>query len=224
MSSTSPASIRAWLRRSPQPASLLIETEEGDEKRIRISDDARNRWKSAVESVHAAGAVKVQALDEEGTILRAIRLESEEAQEDPHEAMQRQADEYEKRLSKERRDNAMMLDRYGDRLNEAFERGSQSAGQGLEELKDCVRILTENFVTAITNIHNLAVNLANTTIAAAEAAAAAHSDENPNDGMVSQVIAAGVTKALGMPLPGATPPPKKPNGSGGIKAPKQEEE
>jgi hypothetical protein len=63
--------LRAWLCRQPHPSSLLCALSDGGERKVRIGV-SRSRWRDAEEA--CAGAVRVEALDEHGEVLRVIDL------------------------------------------------------------------------------------------------------------------------------------------------------
>jgi hypothetical protein len=149
-------SLRSWLRRNPQPAEIRVINEDDEEKVIKLSSDARNRWKGAEEAIYSARARSVQCLDADGAILRAmpITTDAEGNEVDDSEVL---AKRYEKELKGERRELGLVLDRYGDRLNEAFERGAAAANVSQDNLVQLVQILTQNLSMAITNIHNLSL-------------------------------------------------------------------
>lgn len=68
MSNPSTTSIRAWLQRSPHPASLRTD---GGET---IALVGRNKWIEALTAIEALGPESLEALDKDGNILRAIKL------------------------------------------------------------------------------------------------------------------------------------------------------
>jgi len=158
-----------WLRAEPQPHSLRIRTEDGETKTIELTEKARNRWKTAEAAIHAARAVACECLNKAGSILRSRTLEPEDedagpGDKDPVEAVRRK---YERQVSTERQELAAVLDRYGDRMNEAFDRGAAAAGTSQENLVSLVEVLTTHLAHAITNLHNVSVNLANVVQATA---------------------------------------------------------
>lgn len=159
--------LRAWLRAPPQPDQFRVRTEDDETRTIELSPNARNRWKSAEEAVRACRAVVVECLDKKGSILRSHELELEDDGDGEHGAKDPLAVYRKARIGDEkdraadRRELAMMLDRYGDRLNEAFERGAQAAGVSQDNLVGLVETLTGHLGAAITNLHNVSVNFAN---------------------------------------------------------------
>jgi hypothetical protein len=152
-------SLRSWLRRQPQPSEVRIVNEDDEEKVIKLSSDARNRWKGAEEAIYSARARTVQCIDAEGAIIRAMKLETD-AEGNELDDADVMAKRYEKELKGERRELALVIDRYGDRLNEAFERGAQAANVSQDNLVQLVTILTNQLGLAITNVHNLSLQYA----------------------------------------------------------------
>lgn len=66
--------FRRWLKETPQPAALRID--ENEKKTIKVSKQ-RSCWSEAEKSVLAMDATLVEALDNQGNILRAFRLKDE---------------------------------------------------------------------------------------------------------------------------------------------------
>jgi hypothetical protein len=157
------ASLRAWLRRSPQPAKLRVRTEDDELRTIELSDDVRNRWKAAEEAVLACRATSVECLNAKDGILRAQKLEVEARDDDDDERSDGGYDRkgIERTVSRERRDMAAMLEAQGRAINEAHERGAAAANTGQEHLVALVDVLTHHLTQAITNVNNLSVNYAN---------------------------------------------------------------
>ena len=63
------SSLRAWLRRNPQPHSVQVVTEDDEIKPIKLSADARNRWKGAEDAINSIPQGRhVQCLDADGVI------------------------------------------------------------------------------------------------------------------------------------------------------------
>jgi len=98
------------------------------------------------------------------------------------------------------REQALMLDRYGDRLNEAFDRGAAAASVSQENLVNMVESLMQHWTMAITNLHNVSINLAN----------ALQGQESPDAGsmtpqLLAQVIGMAAAKAMGPASPSSPP-------------------
>jgi hypothetical protein len=171
--------LRSWLRRAPKPARLRIKTSD-DEERIIELGAGRTKWHACEETVRTSGAVSVQALDRDDKILRACRLSEEDLEADDDEDKAQKRDE--RAVGKERRELAGVLDAYGKRMNDSFLAGAEAAGRSQENLVALVEVLTQHLSLAITNLHNVSVNLANVVQQAA-------GDENPNAGLLGQVLA-----------------------------------
>jgi hypothetical protein len=198
------SALREWLRKRPHPAQVRVRTEDGEERMLGISADTRGRWKSLEESVLASDARVVELLDKEGAIIRAQRIEFDEDGEEQYD--ERRKNE-ERRVSRERRDLADFCDVYGKRLNEAYERGAAAANTGQENLVSLVEVLTNHLSLAITNLHNVSVNLANMVTEHA-------GDEGGSGTALERVLGAVAVRSLGGPQP-TTPAP--PNGKKGAK-------
>lgn len=185
------ATLRAWLRRTPQPARLRVRTVDDEERTIELSADGRNKWRNAEEAIVAARAIVVECLDASGAILRAQELEheSDEASGDYDRARE------EKAIGKERRELAQVLDRYGAKLTDAFRAGADAAGQSSSSLIELVQALTGHLTLAITNLHNVSVNLATYVQTHAET----QGTEGPtqNQQLLATVLGAAMRQGLG---------------------------
>src|SRR5260370_10239159 len=157
--------LRSWLRRLHRPASLRIHTGDGEERIIDLGDK-RFRWNACEETVRAAGAVKVEALDKDGKIGRGTRIAEDDASSGNDEEAQEKYSA--KILAGERREMGAMFDRYGHGIKEAYLAGSTAASASQDKLVDLVEVLTQHLSLAITNLHNVSVNLANIVQEAAQ--------------------------------------------------------
>lgn len=209
------SSLISWLRKNPQPHSLAVRTEDDELKPVKLlPGNARNKWKSAEETIHAMRAVSVECLDKDGEVIRAWKLREIDG---PNELAAEDPDDKRMRLALKDRDQAtaQMLDRYGDRLNEAFERGAAAANTGQDSLVALVETLTGHLSLAITNLHNVSVNLANFIVKAGGGEDIQQG--NPaNDAAMAQLLAGMATRFLsnGGPAQGGGPA-EKPNGKAG---------
>lgn len=174
--------LRSWLRRTPRPRKLRMETTDGQQKTLDLGSK-RLRWNAVEESVRAAGAITVEALDAEGNVLRAVRLEDDDGN-----APESDEDKSDKAVSKAQTAMAAMLDRYGDRMVKAFEAGATASSTGQDKLVELVDTLTAHLSHAIAGLHTASVNLANYIQATAQNEGGA-----PNEAMLSRVL----TLALG---------------------------
>jgi hypothetical protein len=189
--------LRAWLRRAPKPFKLRIKDVDGEERDILLGK-GRTRWHATEETVRTSGAVSVQCLSEDGTILRAQRLSEDDIEADPETDGAKQAD---KAVSKERRELAGLLDAYGNRMNQSFREGAAAASVSQDKLVELVEVLTGHLAIAITNINNLSVNLSNAIQATAR----------DGDGGGSQ-NAALLAQVMGLALGAGPSHPPAPNG------------
>jgi hypothetical protein len=183
--------LRSWLRKAPKPARVRAVTEDGEQKLIEIPADARTRWKGLEEAVLACRAATVECLDSNGTVLRAQRLHVDDEQETDGASERREVERFQ---SRERREMGSLLDAYGRQINAAFDRGAAAANTGQEHLVDLVTILTQNLATAITNVHNLSVNLANAL------ATGRNEDEGGPEALLGKVMGLVAAKAVSAPV------------------------
>ncbi len=197
------SSLRTWLRKAPKPARIRVRTVDGEERLVELSADLRGRWKGAEEAVLAMSAVSVECLDEKGATLRAMRLEPDG---DPDEASPATSTEKAVALAvgKERREMAGILDAYGKQLVAAFHAGAAAANVGQDHLTQLVGDLTGNLTSAITNVHNMAVNLANVLT---EHADGSDDKQSMNANVLMALLAGGGR--------GGAPPHANGNGKGG---------
>jgi hypothetical protein len=196
MSADDPVDIRRWLRTHPQPARLRVRTVDGDERMIELDESARNRWTHAEQSIRASQAYVVECLTVDGAILRSLMIDAAAADAGVESAEDKEDRHAEKRIASERRELAAVLDRYGNRLNEAFQRGAAAANTGQEHLVGLVETLTAHLSTAITSLHNVSVNFANTMQALAQTNEAPD-QHTQNQEMLTKVLGAAAAQAMG---------------------------
>jgi len=191
--------LRQFLRAAPQPDK--VRARKGDEEQdIALADQVRHRWRIAEEAILSWGAESVECLNAKGAILRTFTITEadESARERDREGLAR---------TNEYKGMAAMLDAYGERLNEAFDRGAAASSTSSDSLISLVEVLTVHLSHAITNLHNVSVNLANVI-----------SGKDPEEGTVPQSQAAlqGLlmqVAARAFPQAPAAAPPPKPNGA-----------
>jgi hypothetical protein len=187
--------LRAWLRKPPQPARVRIRTQDDEVRIIQLSEHARNRWGAAEEAIIAAGAVSVECLDANDAILRGQRLEIEVEDPDEGPGGDQERIRSDKLLSRERRDIAAIVDSVMRNQNESFRRGTEAANTGQTNLLKIVETLADHLSLAITNVHNISANYAlAVTGSAAE-------DENPNQKLLAKVIELAGAKAAAQAQP-----------------------
>ena len=199
--------LRSWLRRKPTPARIRLRLEDGEERYVDIPGSTRNRWQTVETACLMSGAEVVECLDAKGGILRAMPIEDTEEVKGDHER-DRLASELERSekgkanaLATDRREQALMLDRYGARLNEAFEHGAAAANTGQENLVSLVETLTSHLSMAITNLHAVSVNFANSI----QQQATGEEGGTDNTAMLAKVLGLAAMRAMG---PGAATVPE----------------
>jgi hypothetical protein len=197
-----------WLRRQPNPAKIRIRLDNGEERIIEpAAKNKRGRWKVVEATIKAYPNVSaVEKLDKNDASLDAFTDFDGEEEDDSSRSFSKEmaaADERrEAGLSRDRREIALVLDRYGDRLNEAFDRGAAAASVSQENLVNMVESLMAHWTMAITNLHNVSINLAN--------ALQGQEGQEPSSmtpQLLAQVIGMAAAKAMG---PAATPPNGEP--------------
>jgi hypothetical protein len=155
MSNPKDSKLRIFLRQAPQP--VRLRARKGDEEQdIALADQVRHRWRIAEEALTSWGAESVECLDAKGAITRSYTLVDVDEG-----SRERERSSLAENRAGELKGMASMLDRYGDRMCEAFDRGAAAAGTSQENLVALVEVLTAHLSHAITNLHNVSVNLAN---------------------------------------------------------------
>lgn len=206
-------SLRAWIRQEPQPHHLRIHTVDDEVKDIQFTENLRNRWKAAEEAIRALKAVTVECVNKDGDVLRAREIAYYDDEDTGGKTVSDRADEARRNMNRavveDRREMANMFDRYGDKLCEAFERGAAASASNQENMVSLVEVLTTHLGIAITNLHNVSVNLANVH-------AQREGVEDPGIGgnadLIKQLLGAAALKAVGSGTMGGPVKPPAPNG------------
>jgi len=198
--------LRSWLRRLPKPHSLRIRTRDEEERLIPLNVETKTKWNELENTIRAAGATSLEALDKAGHIIRAMRLSEQEAEAGSDEESRARYDE--KVMARDRRELAAILDAQGRRIEAAYTAGSEAAGKSADKLLDLVETLTQHLTLAITNLHTVSTNLANVVSAAATGEPAAEGDTN--NGLLQ--LLAGMLQARANLPPAPAPAPPASNG------------
>jgi len=148
-------SLRAWLRRSPEPAKVVVRLEDGEERQIAIPVDIRNRWKTVESAVLASGGVAVSLFDKKGVMLRAQDLEDDE-DEGEGAAEEQQS----KAQSKMMREWTTMLQVAMHEQNTSFDKGVKAAAQSQESLVELVTNMSNHLTVTFTSLHNVVSSMA----------------------------------------------------------------
>jgi hypothetical protein len=194
MANTGPLSdLRKWLRKLA-PAKVLMRKDE-EERTVAVNHkSATQKWANVEKAILSWGAEKVEALNGSGEILDVFNLgEDEEEKVDLGKGGDKSGHDY--------RGLASIIDRIAARQNEAYAAGADSNSKTVEQMVTIVDTLTSHLSMAITNVHNLSVNLAS-VIAGQEAP----EQQNPNSPMLERVLGMAVAHASGMPAPQQAPP------------------
>ena len=193
-------SLHAWLSTSkPKPARVRLYDDEGQESFIDIT--SQTKWKTVCETVVSSGMTRIQCLDGKNTVLRGELLSvfgvggDESVGEDRREAASF-------------RGMANVVDAIARNHNEAFDRGAQAASAATDSLIEIVQTLTGNLNIAITNLHNMAANLANIL----QGKDPEDGQMNPNNDLLVRVLGAAAARALNAGAPPAGEPNGKPKG------------
>lgn len=233
--------LRTWLRKKPEPAVLRLHTEEGEERDYRVPVEGHaTRWADTETEIRRARVVRIECLDRRGKLIRTSPgtwglicndAETPEASApgdidlsddalptglDPRDTRELAFDKlHARKMSDERKDFALALDRYGARLVQAFEAGVAAGSQQQEKLIALVSVLSNNFSNQIVNTHNLAVELAQARVDAAN-----DDPDNPGPSLMHGANGQQLAGLLGAALAhmagggaqnGASEKPKKPS-------------
>jgi hypothetical protein len=153
-------SLKAWLRRDPQPHTIKVRLGNDEEKTIAIPSDARTRWKVVEASILAANGVSVELLDKEGTVIRGQQLEAldengVEIDKDGGESADRAAQ------TRDLKEYTTMLQAVMAEQNKSFEKGVSAASQSQSSLVELVESMAEHLSTSFVSLHNVVANMAN---------------------------------------------------------------
>jgi hypothetical protein len=194
------ANIKSWLRRSPQPASIRI-VSGGESRQIAIPHADPRKWAIVEETINAADPEVVEALDAGGAIIRG--LERKPAEDDEDETGET-ASEAKADLAIARRAvaKASMLDKYGQRLNEAYEKGAHAGAQGSEQVVTLCSMLMQHFSNLMTSFHETNLKVAELVQELAETKG--EKESSPAEQLIGQIGAAVAMKGLGAGENGAS--------------------
>lgn len=188
--------LKAWLRRQPQPASIRYTTPDDEERMLELSANARNRWSDAQEALESAGAVRIEALDKEGKVLRITKRDDEDGGE-----LTDSTERDSKAKAKEMASLALVLDAQGRRINEAHEKGAEAASRGQDNLVQVVNILTAQWSATMNALQSASMNIAKL----ARQAGGAEVEDGEDDAMgqqLQQLLGLAAMKLLGGNMPG----------------------
>lgn len=190
-------SLRVWLRKEPQPKRIRVRTVDDQERMVDLDPDVRRRWKIAEEAIRALRGVAVECLDREDNILRAQDLTPPD--DDTGVSTGEGASEIlaEKlnmtKLSNERKEFALAIDRYGAWAIAAYNAGAAAASEQQDKLVGLVEILTNSLNTSIVNLHAVSGELARER-AEAEGGEEEPSKHGVNGQQLMALVAAGLMK------------------------------
>lgn len=215
-------SLRAWLRREPAPDKVTVRLEDGEERKITIPADIRNRWKTVESSILASGGVAVSLYDKKGEVLRAQPIEGDE---DESEADDSPEAKVATAQAKNLREWTSMLQAVMHEQNVSFEKGVAAAAQSQDSLVDLVGNISAQLANTFVSLHNVvgAMTTMQQTAADREARltqALAHAQsENAGEGENNPAVDAAIgalvrTFVPGMAGAGAPPEPAHVNGKG----------
>lgn len=114
--------VRSFILQLPKPSSIRVVIG-GEPQELKLC----RSWQKTAESILAMGAESVQCLDASGAVLRAMRLDNEDAR-------RSEAAPIPAQLAND--PHAALLSMFGDRLHRAYEHSTEIAFTKLVELAD----------------------------------------------------------------------------------------
>jgi hypothetical protein len=195
--------LKTWMRRAPKPKRLRIKKPDGEWTFVEITG-GRFLWTEIERTIKSSEAVAVECLDASGNVLRAVKLSEEDTQDGEDFEADRGGGAA--TVSKAMQAQATMLDAYGRRLNEAFQRGAAAASESQDKLVQLVENLTQHMTIALTNLHNISTNYANALAQQNDAS------DNGNGELLKGVLGLALG---GGPARHVSPPAAEPNGKKG---------
>lgn len=188
--------IKAWLQRPPRPAGLRYVTGDGEERELTLSGNGK-QWADAENALLELGAVRCDALDKEGKVLRVAVLKKADGGGPSGSEIQDAAERQDRQKAKETASWALVLDAQGRRISEAFQAGADAASRGQDNLVQVVNILTAQWSATMQSLHNVSMNLAKL----ARQAGAADEGEPDNElgPAIQQMLGLAAMKMMGVP-------------------------
>ena len=179
-------SIRGWLSRVPYPHTVRVERDDGEEKTVRIGV-SRSKWRDA-EAAIGADAVRLEALDDAGAVIRVWEADGYEQKEKPEKPAK----------SKEEQ----MLETFARLMVDACDRATQRQSEMIASAFGMMTSLLNSIYA-----RNAALEKAHQQWIMSAQVNNDGADADPNQGLVAAVIAQALTGG-GMHMQ----PPQPPNG------------
>jgi|HubBroStandDraft_2_1064218.scaffolds.fasta_scaffold00423_12 hypothetical protein len=211
-------SLRPWLRREPAPDKVVVRLEDGEERKIAIPADIRNRWKTVEASIWASGCVAVTLFDKKGEVLRAQDLEQPDDDEEDDSPEAKVATAQAKNL----KEWTTMLQAVMHEQNVSFEKGVHAASQSQDSLVELVGQISAQLSNTFVSLHNVVGTMAQMQQTAADrearlttdlAQARSEAGSETQDPVAAAAIA-GIVRSLIPGTPAASEEKKHSNGKG----------
>lgn len=168
--------IKAWIRKTPQPAALLC-----DEKRIEIPRNARS-WKDLAATVVSLEPSKLTALAADGSVIRAVVLEADDDKAPPPSA------------------EMSDVQLFARLLAEAYEKGSHSTKPVIEAAMQFVEAGTQRALAADREIERLRTIIHKQHMQIADLSGAA-APAGGDEGVLGALVAGAMQAAGGGAIP-----------------------
>lgn len=196
--------LKSFLMQKEMPDSLVMLLEGGEKEPLPLRKKGRGGWDEAEATLLSSNAVAVQCLRKNGTVIRSEKLENltEDADSDADNREDRAIERHDRSLSNERREMAMILREQGVAIKEAYREGAEAASSAQGQLTELVSMLTSHLALAITNLHNVSVNLGNLI---AEASGGEGDQHSANGDMIKSLLGTVLARQLGGGGPAMTP-------------------
>lgn len=175
--------LTRWLARQPHPASVRVERADGEERTVRVGV-ARSKWRDA-ESAIGNDAVRAEALDENGAVLRVWEAANAEEIRGKKEVTAEQAQQ-------------QALVRFAELLSEscdrAVQRHTEFVNVAFTQLGALVQLYAQRNAMLEKAWHKLLIE-------SAEAQAAAAGQPDPSDAIIGGIVQMGMSSL--QPAPAA---------------------
>ncbi len=139
--------LRVWLRRSPQPVTVRVDTPQGEKNLSCEVGSNRDRWARLEETIVRMKATRVEALDRKGQVLRFVELAHEEEERDAEVPTRNSEPQRMGRYERELATTARLI-------GQAYKDGAAAVTGQHEQVFAKLLAIVESQAASITNFHN----------------------------------------------------------------------
>ena len=184
--------LKSWLRRNPQPHAIRFTTPDEEERELQLSASVKNRWRDAADALEEMNAVRVEALDKDGKVLRVATLREDDG---PSTAESR-AGSVELARSKETAALALVAREVRLAAVEGYQAGADGASRGQDNLVQVVNILTAQWSGTMNALQSLSMQLGKALLAAGGGDGG--EEDDGLGGQIQQLLGLAVMRQMGM--------------------------